>query len=71
MFIPPEATRVLEPISYRGALLRTLLYATVYMVLHSLLKVLAQIANKMGFKKNVYSRLYGVNPEITDQASPT
>jgi hypothetical protein len=40
-----------EPISYRGAQLSTLLHATVYMFLHNLLNVLVQIANKMRFKK--------------------
>jgi hypothetical protein len=35
-------------ISYRGALVSTLLHATVYMFLHNLLNVLVQIANKMG-----------------------
>jgi hypothetical protein len=34
----------------------TLLHATVYMLLHNLLNVLVQIANKMGLKKSV-SRL--------------
>jgi hypothetical protein len=40
-FLFPKATRGFEPISYRGALLSTLL--------HNLLNVLVQIANKMGF----------------------
>jgi hypothetical protein len=31
----------------------TLLHATVYMFLHSLLNVLVQIANKMGLQKNL------------------
>jgi hypothetical protein len=47
----PKATRGLEPISYRGALLSTLLHATVYVFLHDLLNVLVQIANKMGLQK--------------------
>jgi ribosomal protein L32E len=47
----PKATRGLEPIGYRGALLSTLLHATVYMFLHNLLNVLVQIANKMGLQK--------------------
>jgi hypothetical protein len=37
--------RGLEPSSYRGALVSTLLHATVYMFLHNLLNVLVQIAN--------------------------
>jgi hypothetical protein len=41
----------MESISYRGALLSTLLHATVYMFLHNLLNVLVQIANKMGLHK--------------------
>jgi hypothetical protein len=44
----------LEPISYRGALLSTLLHATVYVFLQNLLNVLVQISNKMGFKKKTY-----------------
>jgi hypothetical protein len=39
--------------SYRGALLNTLLHATVYMYLHNLLNVLAQTANKMGLPKEI------------------
>jgi hypothetical protein len=46
----PKATRCLEPISYRGAILSTLVHATVY-VTHNLLNVLVQIANKMGLQK--------------------
>jgi hypothetical protein len=46
-----KATIALEPISYRGALLNTLLHATVYMFLHNLLNVLVQVANKMGLLK--------------------
>jgi hypothetical protein len=42
---------LLHVTSYRGALLSTLLHATVYMYLHNLLKVLVQIANKMGLHK--------------------
>jgi hypothetical protein len=45
-----KATRGFEPISYRGALLSTLLHATVYTFLHNLLNVPVQIANKMGLK---------------------
>jgi hypothetical protein len=47
---PQEA---LNLISYRGALLSTLLQATVYMFLHNLLNVLVQIANKMGLQKKL------------------
>jgi hypothetical protein len=47
----PKATRGFEPISYRGALLNTLLNATVYMFLQNLLNVLVQTANKMGLQK--------------------
>jgi hypothetical protein len=46
----PKATTDLEPISYRAALLSTLLHATVYMFLHNLLNVLVQIANTMGLQ---------------------
>jgi hypothetical protein len=46
-----KTTRGVEPISYRGVLLSTLLHATVYVVLHSWLNVLVQIANKMGLQK--------------------
>jgi hypothetical protein len=46
----PKATRGLESISYRGALLSTLLHATVYMFLHNLLNVLLQIANKLALQ---------------------
>jgi hypothetical protein len=42
-----------QTISYRGALLNTLLHATVYMFLHILLNVLVQIANKMGLQKKL------------------
>jgi hypothetical protein len=44
-----------EPISYRGALLSTLLHATVYMFLHNLLNLLVQIENKMGLRKKILS----------------
>jgi hypothetical protein len=47
----PKATRGFEPISYRGALLSTLLHAPVYMFLLNLLNVLVQIPNKMGLQK--------------------
>jgi hypothetical protein len=53
MFLFPKATRGLEPISYRGALLSTLLHGTVYMFLHNLLNVLVQIANKMGLQNKL------------------
>jgi hypothetical protein len=39
--------------SYRGVLLSSLLHATVYMCLHNLLKVLVQIASKMGLQKKL------------------
>jgi hypothetical protein len=51
MFLCPKATRGLEPISYRGALLSTLLHATIHMLLHNLPNVLVQIANKMRLQK--------------------
>jgi hypothetical protein len=47
----PEATRDLEPISYRGVLVSTLLHATVYMFLYYLLNVLVHSANKMGLQE--------------------
>jgi hypothetical protein len=47
----PKATRGLEPISYRGLLLSTLLHASVYMFLNNLLNALVHIANKMGLQK--------------------
>jgi hypothetical protein len=53
-----------EPISYRGALLSTLLHATVYMFLHNLLNVLVQIVNtsKMGLqKKNLLIAIGNLN----------
>jgi hypothetical protein len=50
-FLFPKASRGFEPISYRGALLSTLLHATVYKFLHNLLNVLVQTANKMGLQK--------------------
>jgi hypothetical protein len=34
-YLFPKATRGFEPISYRGALLSTLLHATVHMFIHS------------------------------------
>jgi hypothetical protein len=52
-FLFPKATRGLEPISYRGVLVSTLLHATVYVFLHNLLNVLLHTANKMAFKKNL------------------
>jgi ribosomal protein L32E len=51
--LSPKATRGLEPISYRGVLVSTLLHATVYMFLHNLLNVPVQIANKMGLQKKL------------------
>jgi hypothetical protein len=54
IFTNPKATRGLEPISYRGMLVSTLLHATVYMFLHNLLNVLVQIADKMGLQKNIH-----------------
>jgi hypothetical protein len=47
---PQEASGT---ISYGEALATTLLHATVYMFLHNLLNVLVQIANKIGFQKNL------------------
>jgi hypothetical protein len=47
----PKATRGIERISYKGVLLSTLLRVTVYVLLHNLLNVLLQIANKMGLQK--------------------
>jgi hypothetical protein len=52
-FVFPKATRGFEPIGYRGALLSTLLHATVYKFIHNLLNVLVQIANKMGLQKKI------------------
>jgi hypothetical protein len=49
----PKATKGLEPVSYRGVLVSTLLHATVYMFLHNLLNVLVQIANKMELQKKM------------------
>jgi hypothetical protein len=53
MFSPhlSESRRGLEPISYIGALVSTLLHATVLMFLHNLLNVLVQIASKMGLQQ--------------------
>jgi hypothetical protein len=65
----PKATKGLEPISYSGAPLTTLLHATVYMFLHNLLNVIVQIANKMGLQKNIYrTQLTGL---LGGTASPT
>jgi hypothetical protein len=50
----PITTRDFETISYRGALLSTLLHAIVYVFLHNLLNVLVQIAKKMGLHKKTY-----------------
>jgi hypothetical protein len=43
---------LLHVISYSGALLSTLPHAIVYVFLHNLLNVLAQIANKIGLQKS-------------------
>jgi hypothetical protein len=51
LYLTIKATTGLVPIGYRGALLSSLLHATVY-VTHNLLNVLVQIANKMGLKKS-------------------
>jgi hypothetical protein len=48
-----KATRGIEPISYRGVQVSTLLHAIVYMFLHNLLNVLVQIANKKFQKKKL------------------
>jgi hypothetical protein len=63
-----KATRGLEPISYRGALLSTLLHATVY-VTHNLLNVLVQIENKMGFKKKYIYMEFMVDKFVLGQVS--
>jgi hypothetical protein len=49
VYLFPKATRGFEPVSYRGALLSTLLHATVYMFLQNLLNVLVQ-----SFEPNSY-----------------
>jgi hypothetical protein len=54
-------------ISYRGALLSTLLHDTVYMFLHSLLNVLVQIANKMGLQRNTPQRPLTYTVALTKQ----
>jgi hypothetical protein len=46
----PKAAKSIQPIGYRGELLRSLLYANAY-VLHNLLKAPLQITNKMGLQK--------------------
>jgi hypothetical protein len=51
LFLFPKSARGFEPISYRGALLSTLLHATVYVFLHNLLNVLIQIENRMLLQK--------------------
>jgi hypothetical protein len=48
---------LLHAISYRGALLSTVLHATVYMFLHNFLNALVQIANKMGLQKKYTERI--------------
>jgi hypothetical protein len=54
MYIPytifSKATRILEPISYRGALLSTL-NMPLCTFLHNVPNVLLQTANEMGFEK--------------------
>jgi hypothetical protein len=50
---PQKPQEALAPISYRGALLSTLLHATVYVLLHNLLNVLVRTANKMGLHKKM------------------
>jgi hypothetical protein len=57
MFLFPKA-RGLERISYREALLSTLLHATVYMFLHNLLNVLVQTANKTVLQKTLFLSAY-------------
>jgi hypothetical protein len=61
--------RGLEPISYRGALLSTLLHATLYMFLHNLLNVLVQIANKMGLQRKMDTRAVETNDHIDNTGS--
>jgi hypothetical protein len=56
-FFPPKATRGLEPISYRGVLVSTLLHATVYVFYTILLNVLVQIAKDF-FKSHFICKLY-------------
>jgi hypothetical protein len=48
----PKATTDLERVSYRGALLSTLLQP-LYKFLHSLTNVLVQIANKVRLQKKI------------------
>jgi hypothetical protein len=67
MFLFSKATRCLEPISYKGALLSTLLHATVYMFLHNSLNALVHIVNKMGLQKQILER-YSWIKHMTDNA---
>jgi hypothetical protein len=56
MYVPfPQGTTGLMPISYIGALLSTILHATLY-VLHNLMNVLVEIANKIELQKNIHHR---------------
>jgi hypothetical protein len=58
-----STTRGFETVSYRGALLSTLLHAAVYVFIclfHILLNALARVANKMGLRKNA-SRISSVH----------
>jgi hypothetical protein len=52
-FYSQKPQEALSLASYRGVLVSTLLHATVYMLLHNLLNVLVQIANKMGLQKKI------------------
>jgi hypothetical protein len=65
---PCKATTGLEPIGYRGTLLSSLLQVNVYVT-----KVLVQIANKMGFKKNrmFYNLFSSLLVAIEVSCSPT
>jgi hypothetical protein len=53
MSLIPKATGGHEPISYRGALLSTLLHATVYVFIHNFLNVLVQVVNEIGLQKRI------------------
>jgi hypothetical protein len=65
----PKATRGLEPISYRGVLLSTLLHSTVYVFLYKLLNVLVQIANKMELQKKKICTVYYLIPMHIEHCS--
>jgi hypothetical protein len=54
----------MNPISYTGVLVSTLLHATVYMFLHNLLNVLVQSANKMGLQKQIVSQKLLIDPVL-------